>query len=438
MNDGKNNQVTGTAVPNKNAYSIPGVIIPEQTTDAGSFGSGQNVVTTQDSGVPANNSGDVQNVNWVQTNNVSSNPSVDASTNSSVYSIPGVIIPEQTTDAGSFGSNGIKTETVSFEQNLNQINQVNQISQISTSPQMPQVATVVDNNVPVMFGQTPVTMPVQDVSNSKKKKKKGKKEKNNGGGATALTGFLFFLVLILLGVVGYFVYNEYFAYKQVVDPVKEWQKKRTVNVESLVVKELYSYVNLQGCDEQINFFYDDSRTVVNASDLSSSTKNYLAYNQLKHSSLDKKVCSTYSKALHKNDKDGIWYCGDEYASSNTTNNYNDERALTYVISGDSIKAVVERIFGPTSYKAETFNIGSSSRYLYDSTTDSYIFQSYYGGASCTGYKNQLSSAHQEGDILTITVTVTNKVTNVLMNYNYQFKESSNGNYYFVSLNKTAV
>lgn len=399
------------------SYSIPGAIIPNQTTDSGSV---------------------IQNGSLQDT--------------SSSYSIPGAVIPNQTTDSGNviqtvssssvtpsstvissqvgsqMGISQIKTETVLGEQNITQINSTVSLDSVSNQS-LNQINNINTNDTPVSKKESR--------RDKKRRKKQEKKNNGGGGGATAVTGLLFFLVLVLGLLLGYFIYNDYFKKKEIIDPVKEWQKYRTVNVDSLVVKELYSYVDLYGCDEQINFFYDD-RTTVNASDLSFDQKNYLAYNQLKHSSLDKKSCSTYSFALHKNDSDGVWYCGDEYASSNTTNNYNDERALAYVISGDKIKEMVEKIFGPTSYKAATFKIGSSSRYLYDSKTDSYVFQSYYGGVSCAGYKNQLSSASQEGDILTITVVVTNKLSNTMMKYNYNFKETSNGNYYFVSLNKTAV
>lgn len=386
MNDEKNNQVTNTNEEKpKNVYSIPGVIIPEQTTDAGVLGSNQTVQP------PTAQSSTTQSINQNQPSN----------TNKEIQ----------------------LNQTYQYSEAIN--NNLNQINQSTTNQQPPQVVTVADNTVTVQ-------QPPQ--KNDSKKKKNKQKDQQNSGGATALTGFLFILVLILSGVIVYFIYNTYFKEKQIIDPVKEWQKKRTVNVDSLVVQELYSYVNLHGCKDQIDFFYDSSRNVVNVSDLSNSTKNYLAYNQLKHSSLTKQSCATYSKALHKNDKDGIWYCGD----SDTANNYKDENALTYVINGDKIKELVERIFGPTSYKAETFNIGTSSRYLYDSNTDSYMFQSYYGGTTCTEYENKLSNAYQEGDILTIVVVVTNKVTNNMMKYNYQFKESSNGNYYFTSLNKTEV
>ncbi|MBO5138810.1 MAG: hypothetical protein J6B89_04175 [Bacilli bacterium] len=388
-------------------------------------------------------------------NNLTSTSStLDNDSNTSLgYSIPGAIIPNQTTDGGNViqtvssaavapsatvtssqvgsqvGVGQIKTETVLGEQNLTQINSAVALDSVSNQS-LNQINNINTSDISVSKKESR--------RNKKRRKKQEKKNNGEGGGATAVTGFLFFLVLVLGFLLGYFIYNDYFKEKEIIDPVKEWQKKRVVNVDSLVVKELYSYVDLYGCDEQINFFYDDSRTTVNVSDLSFDQKNYLAYNQLKHSSLDKKSCSTYSFALHKNDSEGVWYCGDEYVSSNTTNNYNDERALAYVISGDKIKEMVEKIFGPTSYKAATFKIGSSSRYLYDSKTDSYVFQSYYGGSSCAGYKNQLSSASQEGDIITITVIVTNKLSNAMMKYNYNFKETSNGNYYFVSLNKTAV
>lgn len=388
-------------------YSIPGAIIPSQVADSG------NVIQTSSS------QADITSVKPSQVTN-----DVNVVQNGLIVStVPSsTIVSQQGSEQSKEGE--IKIETVLGEQNINQLN-----GTISASEPITYQNTV--SNGTSNIGETPV-------SKKARKKKKNKNNDNNGSGATAVTGLLFFLVLAFGGGLGYFIYNDYFKAKEVIDPVKEWQKKRTVNVESLVVKELYSYVDLHGCDEQINFFYDDSRTVVNASDLSKDQKNYLAYNQLKHSSLDKKACSTYSVSLHKNDKDNVWYCGDEYASDNTTNNYNDEGALTYVISGDKVKNMVERIFGPASYKASTFKIGSSSRYLYDNKTDSYIFQSYYGGSSCVGYSNKLSGATQKGDILTINVVVTNKVSNSMMKYNYNFKETSNGNYYFVSLQKTAV
>ena len=60
---------------------------------------------------------------------------------------------------------------------------------------------------------------------------------------------------MLMGTISYFIYKDFITPKEEIDPVKELQRKRTINLNSLLVQKLYNYVNLDSCKDQINFFY---------------------------------------------------------------------------------------------------------------------------------------------------------------------------------------
>ena len=97
------------------------------------------------------------------------------------------------------------------------------------------------------------------------------------------------------------------------------------------------------------------------------------------------------------------------------------------------------MFGDGSYKATTFKTSNTGRYLYDSKTNSYIYQSYDGSNSCDiTYTNILDRVYRQKDQITIVVKTKNNKTRNLLLYYYNFTESDDGNYYFTSLNKTTV
>ena len=426
-------------------YTIPGAIIPEQVTDSGNVIESDNVNT----GVSVNNSTNSNSYNVNNTTNINN------TTNSSLSPNASSNISANNSNLNSDSNIGISTG-VSNNMVGNNINLGSNINNTTNSSLNPNVNSNVSSNISSnLTSDTSIssnsnfnssnsnnlnnnmsisTSENTNINDNGNKKKRKSKKNNNQSGGSATVGLLFFLVLILSGVVIYFVYNTYFSKKEVIDFSTQAEGEKIANINSLVVRQLYSYVNLTGCEEQINFFYDNNKTEIISSDLTDSDKNYLAFNQLKNSSLEKQACSTYSKALHKNDSENIWYCGE----LDNLNNYNDEDKYTYLIKGSEIKDNVDHLFGLSSYKPSTFKIGSNSRYLYDDKTDSYILQTHYGSSSCVSYKNQLSSASFSSDILTISVVVTNKVTNAVMKFNYRFKESSDGNYYFISLSKVDI
>lgn len=348
----------------------------------------------------------------------------------SVYSIPGVIIPAQTTENGQVIESAIGSEILNKEVTAVEKAQPEVLDQtkVVNTPRIPS-APIEQQIVPPTNVVNNPSLPVYTVQPSTQEAKvdtNKKQGKNNN--------IIYIIIIILLiGALGFLGYQNYLAPKEVVDPVKEWQKKRVANKDSLVVKELFNYVNLDGCDNQINFFYGDSQNV-KVSDLSDEVRNYLAYRQLKYSDFEKKNCLNYPTALHKNDSVQLWYCGDGVLTSRDSN-FNDETGTTLIVSEDSVRNQVNKIFGESTYKAKTFAVSNSARYFYDSKTSSYIYQTFYGENSCKGYSNKLDDAYQQGDDLTIVVKVTNNESKAMQMFYYTFTESSNGNYYFKELNK---
>lgn len=360
----------------------------------------------------------------------------------STYSIPGVIIPAQKTENGQIIESSIDDTNSSIENDQSSstiatgpevlnATQVVQTAQVPSTPITEQVIPPVgiinsnDNSSTITDNQS--VLPMQNSNQNQDKDQKPKKSKN-----TIYILIIFLLVIAL----GFMVYQNYFTPKVEVDPVKEWQRKRVVNTNSLVVQELYNYVNLDGCDSQIDFFYGESENV-KVVDLSDEVRNYLAYRQLKHNKIEKKNCGNYQSALHQNDSVGLWYCGDGFLS-NSSDQYNDQTATTSVISEEAIREQANKMFGEDTYKAKTFTTSNSARYLYDSKLSSYIYQVFNGENSCKGFSNKLDKAYQQGDDLTIVVKVTNNENKAIQMFYYTFTESDDGNYYFKELNKRRV
>ena len=396
-------------------YSIPGVIIPAQRTDSGIIGG--DISSNNDTNNAQLASSEISNVDSTQANttvNVNSNQ-VSINNNSQVASI--VSSNESIANSSNIAGNNMNVaqnvvvSNIVPDANSNSVNNSGYPNNINQ-----QIQTQTVNAIPSVVTQPP---------------KKNKKQKKGGN-----SPLLILLVVILLGAVGYFVYNDYIAPKEVIDPVKELERKRSVNINSLLVQQLYSYVDLDGCGDQINFFYGTGEPV-ELKNLTNEQKNYLAYRQLLNKDIKKENCSNYSKALHRNDKMSLWYCGEEYLNSNS-DNFDDSKSITNVISEDILKSQVEKMFGKGNYKAVTFTTSTSFRYLYDQTTASYIYQTFYGGDSCKGYTNKLDSAYRKGDDITIVVKVVNNERKNITMFYYTFRESDDGNYYFSNLVKKAA
>ena len=306
--------------------------------------------------------------------------------NKTVYNIPGVIIPEQKTENGEVISSANNIAEQEVKEELKPVEQ--QIQQVQQPVQQPVQPVIPPQPVPTIQQVNETPKLVEPVNKNNKKKKFSIKINN-------YTVIIFVLLLALV----YLIYDDFINVEKPLDPVKEYQKQKAVNKTSFVAQQLFDYVNLDGCGEQINFFYNQNQ-VVKYSDLTDENKNYLAYRMLKHESIETKNCTTYSTALNKNDKEKTWYCGD-YANET-------KEDKTTVIKGEDIEDQVNKMFGDGSYKATTFKTSNTGRYLYDSKTNSYIYQSYDGSNSCDiTYTNILDRVYRQKDQITIVVKTKN-------------------------------
>ena len=348
-----------------------------------------------------------------------------------IINIPGVIIPPQKTENGTVissavdDSHEVPTE-VNTDKTVNGLTTSN-APDINTTPVTEAPITNPPTNAPITtppITDIPVTTTKLD-KNGKPIKEEKKKSKSTILVNSSLVGII---VLLLIGL-GYFVYKDYLKPQPKVDPVKEYQRKRTANKNSYIVNMLYQFVNLDGCGDQADFFYAATGEVTYAN-LTDENKNYLAYRMLRHGSIKNMNCATFPNALHSKNPLGLWYCG----------NYDEtgKEEETTAISEDDLKDMVNRMFGEGTYKAKSFGVSSSARYMYNETNENYVYQTFNGDNRCTTHTNTLTDSYQQGNNLTIVVKVTNDETKAEGLYYYTFTESDDGNYYFNNLVKKAI
>ncbi|MBR4619220.1 MAG: hypothetical protein IKO49_07945 [Bacilli bacterium] len=362
---------------NESIYSIPGVIIPEQTTDSG-------VVIKTD------------NSNTVEEKKEENQ---EEEKKESVYSIPGVIIPEQTTDSGKVEQiNNVTPENVykAFEKEV-----------VDTS------------TIPIMPGMMPEEKNVEN-----KQVDKPKKVKREGN---AKVGMLEVLVIVLTIAVFYFVFITYINPPKLSSDDYIAMNKQVFNKKGYVISELYDWVNVSGCNGLNEAIYN-SLDVVKVGDLKDEEKLYFAYLQIKNKDILENNCSSYSNVIHSNNINQSWYCGESFG-------VDDTNAVTSTIDSKILKKQVLKMFGPGEYRAKTFNISDGSRYFYDSSSDLYILQTSDINTTCSNISTKLNSVENYSGQVIINVSVkfgnnSEEIRKV------RFLKSSDGNYYFDQVSKS--
>lgn len=380
----QDNQNNNTQVTNENnsepketsVYEIPGVIIPDQVTDSGKH-LGQNTSTI----TPEVKEEKKEEVNQ-----------------GGIYSIPGVIIPQQTTENGTIAEiNNVTEENIYKE---------------------PEKEIINTDEKPIMPGMMP-----------EKKKEEPKVEKNKKvqKEGNAKLGCLYLVIIGLVLAVLYLAYKAFLNPNTVVSDDVKSINNRIYNKESLIIEELYSRVNLSGCNNLYYNFYNPEVDTISRTDLSDEFKLYMAYLQLKNTEIKEESCANYTNALNKNDKEKKWYCGRSYLESNAVE-YNDNKDKTTAIDEKTLKKQVEKMFGKGEYKKKSFGINSDSRYYYDSSSEKYILQTKTETTECKEFKTKLTGV-EVGQIelaLKIRLTVDGKEMDKIV----IFKIADNGNYYF--------
>ena len=372
-------------------YQIPGVIIPEQVTDSGK------VVGTSDT---------KDTLKDIKNNSEESNQSI--------YETPGIIIPSQ----------NVNGKVIPKKTNVSE-------DPIKEDQKKPLVDYKTPPILPGMPPEKPQIerekLPEQKIEPTPISDSKPKKEKKSNHKIS-----LFIIIILLAGLL-YLVYKTYLN-PEIKTPKSDSElNKQVFNKSGYLVQELYSWINLTGCNSRNDIFYNDQRVVASSS-LKTEDKNYLAYRMLKHQQLMKKNCSNYPTSLHINDKDKKWYCGEDYLFKSTTT-YSDSDDLTYIINGDDLKKQTEKMFGKGEYQPLTFTTGINNRYLYDQTTDAYILQSADGEDTCDNYTTTLTSVDNDDTSVTLHVKIVNGTTKNEVMYHYKFMKTDDGNYYFQELTK---
>jgi len=372
-NKNKNNEQT-----NENSvYQIPGVIIPNQVTDSGNYIS--------------QNKEENKEIKEVQEENK------EEKSEGGIYTIPGVIIPEQTTENGT-------------------IKEINNVTEDNIYKE-PEKEIINTTEKPIMPGM----MAEKKVEEKKEVPKKVKKEGN------AKLGCLYLIIIALLFITLFLAYKAFLNPRvKVSDDVKSLNEK-IYNKEGLVVEELYSRINLSGCNNIYYNFYNPEVSSITRTDLSDEFKLYMAYLQLKNTDIKEVLCANNTVALNKNDKEKVWYCGRNYLESNS-NIYDDSKDKTYAIDGKILKKQVEKMFGKGEYKKKSFGINTDLRYYYDSSSEKYIMQSKTEAVECKEFKTKLINVQNGNSEILLKVRLT--IDKKEMNKNVIFVKTETGNYYF--------
>ena len=370
--ENKNNE----QINENSIYQIPGVIIPDQVTDSGNHIS-QNIEEKKE---------EVKE------------EKKEEKSEGGIYTIPGVIIPEQTTENGT-------------------IKEINNVTEENIYKE-PEKEIINTDEKPLMPGM----MPEKKVEEKKiEVPKKVKKEGN------AKLGCLYLIILCLVGVTLFLAYKAFLnPTVKVSDDVKSLNQK-VYNKEGLVIDELYSRINLSGCNNIYYNLYNPEVESITRADLSDEFKLYMAYLQLKSQDIKEASCANNPVATHKNDKEKKWYCGRNYLESNSTT-YDDSKDKTTTIDGKVLKKEVEKIFGKGEYKKKSFGINTDSRYYYDSSSEKYIIQSKTESVECKEFKTKLIDVQNGNNeiLLKIRLTIDRKE----MDKNVIFVKTETGNYYF--------
>ena len=193
---------------------------------------------------------------------------------------------------------------------------------------------------------------------------------------------------------------------------------QTLSVTDPLVLKLYGYIDGTNLDVwasvQSNFEISN-KTKLNASDLSTSVKNFLAFRQLSTAEYTLKNCSEFSHLLAYNK--GSNYngntCGSTYTTPNGDGKYDDRNNQTYVIEPSILKAKVESMFGSNTYQNITFSYNYGEIFEYDATTGKYIKMSCTacGGTSGPRATTSLMSATKTATNIQIVELLTARIAN---------------------------
>lgn len=249
-------------------------------------------------------------------------------------------------------------------------------------------------------------------------------------------GFLWLLILVLVGVCGYFAYELYMKPElkeknQTEEKInKEEQKKEKIeelDINDSLVKELTDLISINSVYGRS--YYD--KFIVNqevaAKSLDNQFRLYLAYLKVPTTSIKKTPCSEDMQV----DLEYGYTCGN-----------GDGNGMTNVIAGSDMELATEKIFGANAYLAESFNPNYwmiTEKYYYDRVHDNYVLANIEGGG--TGKVNDFTITKAIKNDDTVIIFMEHMVLNIgnsnetLYSYEFSFKQEKE-NYIFYSVKRT--
>ncbi len=239
--------------------------------------------------------------------------------------------------------------------------------------------------------------------------------------------FILSVIIIVLMVVCIFliIFNEYF-------------KKVKLDIDSLNVQRLYSYVDYQGKQEyRINgFSYEDIKVdeELLASDIKQENKNYMGMQNLLANEIKEDICVNHD-ALEHIDCGIIEYTKKNDEWQENTKKYDDS---TYIFTNESLNKKVLTLFGYGSYKlTNKISISENVKYNYDTINNMYVFNVHRKDEALSAIKDletKLESAILVHDRLEITESISDDEKE-LAKLTYIFKLDDTNNYYLYSIKR---
>lgn len=265
------------------------------------------------------------------------------------------------------------------------------------------------------------------------------------GNTNKNNNLVWIIVVFLVALCGYFAYELYAKpvevgkdnNKQQTEEKKKENEKEEVenkeevlNVNDPLITKLSllisaSDINMPGV---INEQLKDKETIM-ASEFSNVAKLYLGYLRVADSQKNKLNLNNYDRS-----KVNFTYNNQDFSKWV----YDDVTPIS-TINGNTMKLLVEEIFGSNSYISESFCPGYnklSTIYFYNATNDEYVEYPTEGGGTGGWQLTNISNAVKTNDTVTMQANYKVLTDNTVSYYEFTFK-LQNDNYYFYSVKKLA-
>lgn len=247
--------------------------------------------------------------------------------------------------------------------------------------------------------------------------------------------FRIFVILVLLSIIGTILYFGLTRNDSSVIDNEPTNNYETLNIDSGLVKTLYSYVEDDfRCSNIIA--KGDKEIDIDASNLDYDTKFMMAVTIMLDSDKDKFLCNEYEpSAYFKTEITKDHACGNNYYNEQTKkfDTNPESNGYTTLLKEDKLKIRYEQIFGRYTYEPKDLIRNNNTWYRYINTKRGYALLTVKDDTTCSKHINELKKAIKDGNniLLTEEKRYLDEEDNVTATYNYTYtytKDSDNSYY----------